>query len=146
MPPPRIHHIELWTTCLATSAAEFDWLLSAIGWRTDPVADWETGQIWRAPSGEYLVLEESPAVSGPLDRMHAGLNHLALEVADRATLDQVKKDAPEHGWTHLFAEKYPHAGGPDSTALYLENSEGFEVELVVTPTRENNSPTPHQPL
>ena len=41
--------------------------------------------------------------------------------------------AAAHGWRELFAEKYPHAGGDEHTALYLENSEGFEVEVVVEP-------------
>ena len=31
----------------------------------------------------------------------------------------------------MFADKYPHAGGPEHTALFLENSEGFEVEIVI---------------
>jgi len=31
----------------------------------------------------------------------------------------------------LFADKYPHAGGPEHTALFLVNSEGFEVEIVI---------------
>jgi len=26
--------------------------------------------------------------------------------------------------------RYPHAGGPDHCAAYLENEDGFEVELV----------------
>jgi hypothetical protein len=33
----------------------------------------------------------------------------------------------------MFADRYPHAGGEQHTALYLENSEGFEVEVVVEP-------------
>jgi hypothetical protein len=31
----------------------------------------------------------------------------------------------------MFADRYPHAGGAGHVALYLENSEGFEVEIVV---------------
>ncbi len=50
---------------------------------------------------------------------------------DLATLDALRADAAAHGWSELFAEKYPHAGGDDHTALYLENSESFEVEVVV---------------
>ncbi len=47
-----------------------------------------------------------------------------------ATLDALRADAAAHGWSELFGEKYPHAGGDDHTALYLENSESFEVEVV----------------
>ena len=47
----------------------------------------------------------------------------------------MRADAAAHGWRELFAEKYPHAGGDGHTALYLENSEGFEVEVVVEPSQ-----------
>jgi hypothetical protein len=33
----------------------------------------------------------------------------------------------------MYADRYPHAGGDQHTALYLENSEGFEVEVVWKP-------------
>ena len=46
-------------------------------------------------------------------------------------LDRIRAESSAHGWHELFADRYPHAGGDDHTALYLENSEGFEVELVV---------------
>jgi hypothetical protein len=41
-----------------------------------------------------------------------------------------REAAPAHGWTPLFAYRYPHAGGPAHYAAYLENTDGFEVELV----------------
>jgi hypothetical protein len=36
----------------------------------------------------------------------------------------------------LFPDRHPHAGGPDHYAAYLENTDGFEVELVASPTQE----------
>jgi len=38
--------------------------------------------------------------------------------------------APEHGWVPLFADRYPHAGGPEHYAAYLEDQDGYEVELI----------------
>ena len=55
--------------------------------------------------------------------MRAGLNHLALVVDDRAALDRIRDDA------------WAHAGGPDHVALFIENDEGFEIELVAEPDR-----------
>lgn len=49
----------------------------------------------------------------------------------RARLDALREDASAHGWRELFADRYPHAGGEQHTALFLENAEGFEVEIVV---------------
>ena len=60
------------------------------------------------------------------------MNHLALCVADRAALEAIRAGAAGHGWRELFAERYPHAGGPDNLAWYAEDPEGIEVELVVT--------------
>jgi hypothetical protein len=39
-----------------------------------------------------------------------------------------------HGWTLLFPDRHPHAGGPDHYAAYLANTDGFEVELVAGKT------------
>ena len=126
-----IHHIELWTSNLTVSEPEFHWLLTSLGWAATPVEGWDAGRVWTAPSGEYLVLEQSRALRGEHDRMRAGLNHLALCVRDRQLLDRLRNEASAQGWRELFAERYPHAGGEQHVALYLENSEGFEVELVV---------------
>lgn len=126
-----VHHIELWTSDLAGTAPGFDWLLARLGWapRHDPA--WPQGRTWHHASGAYVVLEQSPALTGVHDRMRAGLNHLALRAPDRASLDDLRRDAAFHGWHELFADVYPHAGGPDHTALFLENAEGFEFEIVV---------------
>ena len=78
------------------------------------------------------MLEQSPAVHpGGHDRLRAGLNHLALTCPSPDQLDALRADAAAHGWSELFADLYPHAGGPEHTALFLENRQGFEVEIVV---------------
>ena len=125
-----VHHIEFWTTDLTATAGSFDWLLGAIGWTPDDVSDWPNGRIWTHPTGVYIVLEQSPDVSGHHERTHAGLNHLALRVDDRTLLDRLRREFSAHGWSEMFGESYPHAGGSQHAALFLENSEGFEVELV----------------
>jgi hypothetical protein len=120
-----IHHWDLWVSDAAVAADEWGWLLGELGWAAD-------GTSWVADDGTYVFLERSPdQVDVPHDRMRPGVNHLALTVEDRALLDRVRAESSAHGWHELFADRYPHAGGDDHTALYLENSEGFEVELVV---------------
>jgi catechol 2,3-dioxygenase-like lactoylglutathione lyase family enzyme len=80
----------------------------------------------------YIVVEESPAMRAePHDRMRPGLNHLAFHVpGGRTELDALVATAPAHGWTLLFPDRHPYAGGPEHCAAYLENVDGFEVELV----------------
>ncbi len=130
-----VHHLELWTADLATVLPSWDWLLAEIGWAVHHDPDWPQGRTWHHESGVYLVLEQSPDVSGPHDRLRAGLNHLALRTTDREHLDRVRGRCVEHGWSEMFAERYPYAGGPDHVALFIENSEGFEVELVAQEPR-----------
>jgi hypothetical protein len=48
-------------------------------------------------------------------------------------VDRLTAAAPEHGWALLFADRHPHAGGPQSYAAYLEDAWGFEVELCAGP-------------
>lgn len=70
------------------------------------------------------------------DRLRSGLNHIALWAGERADLDELVIDAAHHGWTLLFADEHPHAGGPDHYAAYLEDDAGFEVELVAEGPRK----------
>lgn len=125
-----IHHLELWTAELDSSSSAFEWLLTGLGWRPEHDPAWPQGRTWQHPTGVYVVLEASPAVAGEHDRLRAGLNHLALRAVDLAQLDALRQECTRHGWTELFADRYPHAGGPQHTALFLENAEGFEVEIV----------------
>lgn len=77
------------------------------------------------------VLEKSGALSGTdHDRCRPGLNHLAFPTGSRADLDTLVAAAPERGWSLLFADRHSFAGGPDHYAIYLEDADGFEVELV----------------
>jgi hypothetical protein len=77
------------------------------------------------------VIEQSPALTvSTHDRCQPGLNHLAFHVGDIGDLDSLITAASHHGWTLMFADKHPNAGGPDHFAGYIENADGFEVELV----------------
>ncbi len=125
-----LHHVEVWVPSLATAETSWGWLLVELGW--EPFQEWPGGRSWRYAE-TYLVFEESPALSGHShDRLAPGLNHLALHAGPAQRLDQLCREAPEHGWRPLFAEAYPHAGGAQHYAGYLENADGFEVELVAS--------------
>ncbi len=79
------------------------------------------------------MVEQSPALtSGTHDRLNPGLNHLAFHAGTIAETGQLVAEAQRHGWTLLFPDRHPPAGGPDSYAGYLANADGFEVELVAS--------------
>lgn len=122
-----LHHLDLWVSDAAAAAGEWGWLLGELGWEIDI-----EGVSWVHGDGTYLFVERSAdQLDEPHDRLRPGLNHLALTCPDRETLDRMRAESTAHGWHELFADRYPHAGGDQHTALYLENGEGFEVELVV---------------
>jgi catechol 2,3-dioxygenase-like lactoylglutathione lyase family enzyme len=147
-----LHHVELWVPDLARAERSWGWLLTRLG--AEPFQHWEHGRSWRS-GDSYVVLEQSPALAGDRhDRRSPGVNHLAFWVPghprpDRGevdALDALVAEAPAHGWTLLFPDRHPWAGGPDHRAAYLEDGDGYEVELVprppVTSPVRTTSPAP----
>jgi catechol 2,3-dioxygenase-like lactoylglutathione lyase family enzyme len=123
-----INHIEFWVPDLDRAVASFGWLLTSMGYRL--YQDWPAGRSWGA-GHTYVVVEQSPArTASRHDRCRPGLNHLAFHVASRDQVDELTAEAQLHGWRLMFADQHPFAGGPEHYAAYLENADGFEVELV----------------
>ena len=125
-----LHHLDLWVGDVERAVDQWGWLLGELGWEIDL-----PGSSWVHPDGTYLFLEHSPDQSDePYDRLRPGINHLAVTVGSRALLDRIRAESTAHGWHEMYADRYPHAGGEDHTALYVESSEGFEVEVVLLRT------------
>ncbi|MGW4207517.1 VOC family protein [Lentzea sp. NPDC004789] len=122
-----LHHVELWVPDLARAEAAFGWLFADLGWTEHQ--RWSAGVSWKL-GATYVVVEQSPALTGPHDRMKAGLNHLALHAGTRADVDRLTGVAQRNGWRLMFADRHPFAGGENHYAAFLENEDGFEVELV----------------
>ena len=126
-----LHHIELWVPDLAGARRSWGWLLSSLGWS---VADAGARAFEAHHDGVYLFVEQSPALSSRThDRLAPGVNHLAFHAGDRERVDELVAAAADHGWTLLFPDRHPHAGGAGHYAAYLENGDGYEVELVARP-------------
>ena len=125
------HHIEIWVPDLDRAVLSWGWLLSELGYTA--FQSWKAGRSWRL-GPTYIVVEQSPDLTAAAhDRRRPGLNHLAFHVEGTQLVDALTQQAPQHGWTLLFTDRHPNAGGPDHHAAYLENSDGFEVELVAVP-------------
>lgn len=123
-----LHHLELWVTDLEAAQASLGWLFEALGYQ--PTNSWSTGRSW-ARGGTYIVIEAGPDVRGdPHDRRRPGLNHLAFHAGTQDDVEDLVRDAQRHGWSLLFPDQHPFAGGTDHYAGYLEDGAGFEVELV----------------
>lgn len=130
-PTGTLHHVEVWVPDLAAAERAWGWLLGELGWQ--PYQSWDAARSWRL-GGTYLVVEQSPALSGTThDRTAPGLNHLAFHAGTPDDVDRLVAQAPAYGWSLLFADRHPYAGGPDTYAGYLVDGYGYEVELVATP-------------
>lgn len=128
--PVGLHHVELWVPDLGRAEESWGWLLGELGWR--PGRSWGAGRTW-CLGATYLVFEQSPAVSADRhERRRPGLNHLAFWAGPPEQVDRLVTDARHHGWSLMFPDRHPYAGGNDVYAAYLEDRDGYEVELVAT--------------
>jgi catechol 2,3-dioxygenase-like lactoylglutathione lyase family enzyme len=122
-----LHHVTLWVPDLGRAERSWGWLLGQLDYVLDPSLD--TVRLFRHHSGFAVALEQSSdMVPGMLySRLRPGLNHLAF-VASPAAFETVTTLAGDHGWATLPSDRHPIAGG--SRVVYLEDRDGFEVELV----------------
>jgi len=122
-----LHHLTLWVPNLSRSEPPWRWLLGELGYTADPSL--ERVLVFRHPSGLAVALEESgDMVPGMLySRLRPGVNHIAFAVGS-STFDGVVAKAPDHGWSPFAGDRHSIAGG--ARVVYLEDADGFEVELV----------------
>ncbi|WP_405976578.1 VOC family protein [Streptomyces sp. NBC_00988] len=126
-----LHHVEVWVPDLQRAVAQWGWLLEQLGYTL--FQNWKEGRSWRL-GPTYIVFEQSPSLTSERhDRCAPGLNHLAFHVHDEHAVDTLVERALGNGWTLMFPEEHPYAGGKQQYAAYMENTDGFEVELVAIP-------------
>ncbi|GAA2214410.1 hypothetical protein GCM10009850_098750 [Nonomuraea monospora] len=126
-----LHHVELWVPDLPRATTSWRWLLEQLGYQLHQ--DWPDGRSWRL-GATYIVIEQSPALTAAgHDRRRPGLNHLAFHAGSRERVDELAGRAPAYGWALMFQDRHPYAGGEQHYAAYLEDQDGFEVELVADP-------------
>ena len=85
--------------------------------------------MWRK-DGTGIAIEQSPdMVPGMLySRLRPGLNHIAFQVASADELARLVPAAAPYGWTRLDGDRHPFP--PGTTTAFVEDVDGFEVELV----------------
>jgi catechol 2,3-dioxygenase-like lactoylglutathione lyase family enzyme len=125
---PGLHHVEIWVADLEGARADWGWLLRRLGFSIE--SEWPEGESW-STGGVYLTVTTSPNLTDPKhDRRRAGVNHLAFKGGSADQVDAIMVDARWHSWRALYQDRFPHAGGPDHYAGWLENSAGFKAEVV----------------
>lgn len=125
-----LHHVEIWVADIDRARSSWGWLLPRLGFERD--GEWDEGTTWRV-ADTYLTITTSPNLAGDRhDRRRPGVNHLAFHGGSTEDVDRILDEASAGGWTPLYHERYPHAGGPDHYAGWVQNAEGFKVEIVAT--------------
>lgn len=128
VPRGRLHHLEIRVSDLERATATLGWMFESLGFVRDQ--EWPGGASWHG-AGEYLVLESGPDVMGTVhERRGPGVNHLVFRAGSPEEVEALTRASVERGFTLMFAELHPHAGGPEHYAAYLHNADGFEIELV----------------
>ncbi len=125
--PGALHHLELYVSDLEASARFWGWLLARFGW--EPFQEWDDGISFRTPS-TYLVFVVAPEGGGELDRRQPGLNHLAFGLSSTDAVDELRAALRDRGVRLLYDDRYPHAGGDDHYAVFVEDPDGIKVEVV----------------
>jgi catechol 2,3-dioxygenase-like lactoylglutathione lyase family enzyme len=123
-----LHHVTLWVPDLERARESWSWLLGELGCTLDQSV--ESVVLFRHPTGFAFAIEQSAdMVPGMLySRLRPGVNHVAFTVDSAAALADIVSRGPDHGWSPLPVDRHPIANVAE--VAYLEDRDGFEVELV----------------
>jgi len=123
-----LHHLTLWVPDLPRAHESWSWLLGELGYAHD--GSFDNVALFRHEGRFAIALEQSPdMVPGMLySRLRPGVNHIAFAVESVPALDDVVAKASDHGWSPFPGDRHAIAGA--ARVAYLEDADGFEVELV----------------
>lgn len=124
-----LHHVELYVRDLERSASFWTPFLTRLGY--EPVA-WEGGLTYEKFGEAYLCFLPAPPdhLEAGYHRKRIGLNHIAFQAGSRTIVDELSDWVRAEGWTLLYPDRHPHAGGPDHCALFCEDPDRIKVEVV----------------
>lgn len=126
-----LHHVELYVSDLKKSLTAWDWLLNELGYTL--YQQWGKGQSYKFEKTYLVFVQTEPEhLEPPYHRKKTGLNHLAFHADSLEQLERLRSELPHRGFTELYADRFPHAGGPNYIALYFEDPDRMKVELVAT--------------
>ena len=124
-----LHHVELYVSDLALSLRFWTPFFADLGYHESQ--RWSEGVSYRF-GDTYLCFVQAPAehLAAGYHRQRVGLNHLAFHARSRTHVDEAAARIKAAGYTCLYEDRYPYAGGPGYYALFCEDPDRFKVELV----------------
>lgn len=128
-PKGMLHHVELNVSDLKESKSFYGWLLPQFGY--EKFQEWPEGISWKLGK-TYLVFVQTEAafLEQRFHRKCTGLNHLAFHAESREQVDRLTMKLKEKGIPILYADRHPHAGGPDHYAVFFEDPDRLKLEFV----------------
>lgn len=130
-----LHHVELYVSDLTRSVAFWTPFMSMLGYEADA---WSGGMNYvRDPEETYFCLLPAPPehLSAGYHRKRIGLNHLAFRGTSRAQVDQIAGWVKANGYSLLYEDRHPFAGGADYYAVLCEDPDRFKLEVVAPKER-----------
>lgn len=132
-----LHHVEIYVSNLGRSRTFWEWLLcEELGYEI--YQEWPKGvsfrpaaEVGKSTESPYLVFvqTEEKHLDMKFHRCRTGLNHLAFRADSKLQVDDLTAKLRERGIIILYADRHPHAGGPDSYAVFFEDPDRIKVEL-----------------
>jgi catechol 2,3-dioxygenase-like lactoylglutathione lyase family enzyme len=125
-----LHHVELYVADLDRSVRFWTPFMDLLGYVPDR---WSGGMNYlRGERETYICLLPAPAehAAAGYHRKRIGLNHLAFRGASRSHVDRVATWVRDSGYTLLYADRHPYAGGPDYYAVFCEDPDRIKLEVV----------------
>lgn len=130
-PRGTLHHVEIYVADLERSQSLWGWLLPRLGYSL--YQSWAQGRSWRLGDTYLVFVQARPEHAAiPFHRCRPGLNHLAFHVNDTAEVDDFTRELRERGFTILYEDRHPYAGGEGYCAVFFEDPDRLKVELVAT--------------
>lgn len=124
-----VHHVELYVSDLATSAAFWGFLLQELGY--EPYQEFEGGVSFKkGPTALVLKQVEDRHRDPAPNRCRVGLNHIAFYARDRMQVDAITELLHARMEPILYEDRHPYAGGPGHYAVYLEDPDRIKIEIV----------------
>lgn len=124
-----LHHVEIYVSDLERSIAFWTPFMARLGYEADR---WSGGMNYVKAGEAYLCFLPAPAehVAAGYHRKRVGLNHLAFTGRSRQHVDEMAAWVQEAGYTLLYQDRHPFAGGPGYYAMFCEDPDRIKVEVV----------------
>jgi len=124
-----LHHVEIYVGDFERSMAFWKPVMRRLGYQAER---WPGGMNFRKVGQTYLCFLPASAehVAAGYHRKRIGLNHLAFTAASRAQVDEITAWIKKSGYTVLYEDRHPFAGGKNYYALFCEDPDRIKVEIV----------------